>query len=91
MVEEDDYDEQQANEFADNENALDKEVEDFRLWYNAQYYLYQDPKKYREALFIEELERRQRRIKELEFKTDVYYYKEMMAIMTPEFLEDMWK
>jgi hypothetical protein len=91
MMEEYDQDEIEGAEYDVNVDALDKELEDFRLWYSAQYYLYQDYNKYREKVFNEELVRRQRRIKELEFKTEVYYYKTMMAIMNPDFLQEMWE
>jgi hypothetical protein len=90
MIDTIDPDEQEIEEFGTNMDALENEKEDFRLWYNGYFYLYKDTDRDYEELFYEELSRRLQRIKELEFKTDFHYYKTMMAIMTPDFIQDFW-
>jgi hypothetical protein len=89
-MEEFDKEEYESEQYCENSEALEEELEAFRLWYNAQYYLYQASEKGDDEVFNEELARRMRKIKELEFKTEVYYYKTMMAIMTPELFVRMW-
>ena len=79
----------EAEEYGVNEKALNNEFLEFKLWYK-QYYLHKDPDKLVTLLFKKELERRLRRMKELEIKMDIHYYSVMMEIMTPEFLKRMF-
>jgi hypothetical protein len=79
----------EGDAFDANTKALDAALLEFRLWYK-QYYLHFDRKKHNRDRFKQEVERHLRRIKDLELKTDVYYYTEMMDIMTPESLKHMF-